>query len=432
MPVRLTAGRGGRAVRVVAGVGVLGGLTAALAAGLRGLAVPLPASVVAMLLVWAGLLGLEWWRPPLARGWAAALDPAVGFLGRWMALFFVPPLVMLPQAPAPQAGELGRVALLVGLGLLVTLSTTGWLAQVLARRRADAGPVPPREAAPRGRPPGRVAVCWGAVALGAVPGAWAGLRPASVLLWLGVTVAAFAAGAWLQARLGARLPAGLGAFGRRAAVSLFHPVLFGALVTLGALRLADAPLPAYRTGDLLHPGAGDLLMALLDPAVAALGVLLYRQRALLRACAAPLLGTLAVAAPLALATAALGAGLLGLSADYARAVIPRSVTTPIAIPIAEMLGAHPGITAAIVVLTGVLGAVFGPPVLDALGVRGPVARGLAIGASAHGIGTAALVAEDPPAAAVSGVAFALMAALSALAVGLPPVRDLLLAWATGG
>ena len=166
-------------------------------------------------------------------------------------------------------------------------------------------------------------------------------------------------------------------------------------------------------------------MAFLAPAVVALGVLLYRKRALLRAYGVEVTLTLTAAAPLALFSSALLARLFGIGTALALATLPRSVTTPVAIPIAELLEANPGITAALVIITGVLGAVFGRPLLDTMGVRQPVARGLAVGASAHGIGTAALVEREPSAAAISGIAFALMAAFSALAVSIPAVYDAL-------
>jgi putative effector of murein hydrolase len=172
--------------------------------------------------------------------------------------------------------------------------------------------------------------------------------------------------------------------------------------------------------------AGSLLMALLNPAVVALGFLLYRERALILRRTGPLLVTLLVAALLALFTTAALASRLGLDPVFARAVIPRSVTTPIAIPIAGLLGADPGLTAALVVLTGVVGAVFGQPVLDVFRIEDPAARGMAVGASAHGIGTAALLADEPRSAAFSGVAFALMGAFSTLAASLPFCRDALL------
>ena len=77
-------------------------------------------------------------------------------------------------------------------------------------------------------------------------------------------------------------------------------------------------------------------------------------------------------------------------AELARALVPRSVTVALALPIAAQLHAPASITAAGVCLTGVLGANFVQALLDLFRFRDPIARGLATAGSAHGLGTAAL------------------------------------------
>ena len=127
---------------------------------------------------------------------------------------------------------------------------------------------------------------------------------------------------------------------------------------------------------------------------------------------------------------ALAARALRLSAALRLAVLPRQVTTPLAIAIAGMIGANPSIAAAIVVVTGLVVANFGRGLLDALGMRAPVARGLAMGAAGHGLGTAAM-AEEKEAFPFAAIAMALNAALSTVLVSVPAVRKLLLAVAGG-
>ena len=77
-------------------------------------------------------------------------------------------------------------------------------------------------------------------------------------------------------------------------------------------------------------------------------------------------------------------------AELARALVPRSVTVALALPIAAQLHAPASITAAGVCLTGVLGANFVQALLDLFRFKDPIARGLATAGSAHGLGTAAL------------------------------------------
>ena len=101
------------------------------------------------------------------------------------------------------------------------------------------------------------------------------------------------------------------------------------------------------------------------------------------------------------------------------------VTAPLAIAIANMIGADPSLAATIVVITGLLAANFGRAALDAIGVTSPVARGLAMGAAGHGLGTAAM-AEEKEAFPFAAIAMALNAAASTILVSIPAVRRLLL------
>jgi putative effector of murein hydrolase len=89
------------------------------------------------------------------------------------------------------------------------------------------------------------------------------------------------------------------------------------------------------------------------------------------------------------------------------------VTTPIAISIVEKMGGIPPLTAALVVLTGCLGAMCGPEFCRLIGVRSPAAVGLAVGTAAHGIGTARMLEVDRLGGAVAGLAIGLNGMLTA-------------------
>ena len=82
--------------------------------------------------------------------------------------------------------------------------------------------------------------------------------------------------------------------------------------------------------------------------------------------------------------------------------------------VAEAIGGLPGLTAAIVICSGIVGAALGPLVLDLAGVRDRRARGLAMGTAAHGIGTARAISEDQTTGAFSGLAMGLNALGTAL------------------
>lgn len=219
------------------------------------------------------------------------------------------------------------------------------------------------------------------------------------LLWIGVTVAVY-----------------LGALRvyRRLRWSVLHPTPVTIVVLMMLLWAGSIPHAQYASG-------GRWLQLLLAPAVVALGVPLglqweqvMRERRALTA--AVLAGSVA-----GIAASAGVAALLGADPVVLRSLVPRSVTTPIAVEIAAALRGSPALAAAVSVASGVLGAVIGPPLLRLLGVSRPASRGFALGAAAHGIGTARAAEEGETAAAAAGLAIGLMGlATAALAAVIAP------------
>jgi putative effector of murein hydrolase len=105
-------------------------------------------------------------------------------------------------------------------------------------------------------------------------------------------------------------------------------------------------------------------------------------------------------------------------------IAPKSVTTPVAMAISEQLGGLPSLTAALVILTGITGAVLAAPLFAFARIRDERARGLALGTAAHGIGTARALQESHTAGAFAGLAMGVNALISA--VVLPWLVPLLL------
>ncbi|MEM6490083.1 MAG: LrgB family protein, partial [Pseudomonadota bacterium] len=163
---------------------------------------------------------------------------------------------------------------------------------------------------------------------------------------------------------------------------------------------------------------------LLGPATVALAIPLYRQLARLRRSAVAVLASVVAGAAAAAASAVAIAWAMGAGRDTLVALAPKSVTAPVAMGIAEALGGLPSLTAVLVILTGILGAMLGPPLLTALGVRDMAARGLALGTASHGIGTARAIQVNAVAGAFAGLAMGLNAL--ATAALLPLVARLLL------
>lgn len=212
----------------------------------------------------------------------------------------------------------------------------------------------------------------------------------------------------------------------RARSPLLNPVGISIAAIILILSLTHVDYAQYDIG-------GRWLSFLLGPAVVALAVPLYRQLDKVRAnLPAILLSTAAGSLVGLLSAVGLVAAFHG-SHRLAIAMAPKSVTTPIAMGIVEQVGhlehqtqLEP-LTAALVILTGILGAMIGPQLLQKAGVRSPFAWGLAVGTAAHGIGTARAVDDHPLAGAAAGIGMAMNGIITAFTLPylLPPILRLL-------
>lgn len=192
---------------------------------------------------------------------------------------------------------------------------------------------------------------------------------------------------------------------------LFNPVAVSILSIIFLLKLCDIPYPAYNNG-------GRMILFLLGPAVVALAVPLYQRRDQILKRKLPILLGIVAGAISSIISAAGITWLLGGSHDVVLSLVAKSVTTPIAIGITEKIGGIVPLTAALVVLTGCLGAICGPEFCRLIGIRSKAAMGLAVGTAAHGIGTARMLGEDRFSGAIAGLAIGLNGLATALIVPL--------------
>lgn len=188
---------------------------------------------------------------------------------------------------------------------------------------------------------------------------------------------------------------------------LANPVLWSVIALALVLHVTGISYERYFEG-------AQFIHVLLGPATVALAVPLYKALGTLRQS----WRGIALALPTSVVVASLGAvGLalvLGAAATTIASLAPKAVTTPIAMGIAEQIGGLPTLTAVFVILTGIVGGVLGPPLLSLLGVRDARARGIALGAAAHGIGTARAFNEGPETGAHASLAMGLAGLLTAL------------------
>lgn len=192
---------------------------------------------------------------------------------------------------------------------------------------------------------------------------------------------------------------------------LAQPVLVATLLLVGALWACGIGYPRYRQ-------ESSLLWLLLGPATVALAVPLQQNLPRIRQLFWPVSIALLVGGTITVALTLGLAALFGADREMLMSLAPKSVTSPIAIALAEQMGGIPALTAVFVMITGVLGAVLGPFLLDRAGVTSPAARGLSLGLSAHAIGTAQALQEHQEAGGFAALAMSLAGAFSALALPL--------------
>lgn len=211
---------------------------------------------------------------------------------------------------------------------------------------------------------------------------------------------------WLTATLGAYFLSNT-FFLRMNRQSWANPVM-GAVILLGLMLWATGT--DYQT---YFEGA-QFVHFMLGPATVALGMPLYDNLPRLRKAWLPLAASLVAGSVTAVVSVLVIARAFGLSDLLMASLAPKSTTAPVAIGISESIGGAPTITAVLVVLTGVFGAIIATPLLNLLKIRDWRARGFSLGVAAHGIGTARAFQVNETAGAFAGIGMGLNAVLTAI------------------
>jgi len=220
---------------------------------------------------------------------------------------------------------------------------------------------------------------------------------ASPLLWLTATLAVYAGGVWLSDRLGRPAWA--------------NPVAFSVAVLSALLVSTGTPYPVYFEG-------AQFIHFLLGPTTVALAVPLWRHRVTVGRAALPLAAALVAGCIVSAGSALLIGRLFGFSPTMLATLAPKSATAPIAMGVSEHLGGLPSLTAVLVILTGLTGALLGPALLRRLGISDDTALGAALGTASHGIGTARAFQTSELAGTMAGIALGLNGLLTAILVPL--------------
>lgn len=216
---------------------------------------------------------------------------------------------------------------------------------------------------------------------------------ASPLVGLTTTLLAYQGAFWLYLRSGG--------------YPLANPVLIAVSLLVVFLTVTGTRYETYFAG-------AQFVHFLLGPATVALAIPLYSQLRRVRAMLAPIMVGVLAGSLTAILSAVFIGRWLGASTATQLSLAPKSVTTPIAMGIAERIGGIPSLTAALVILTGIGGAISAPYVFNAIRVRDPAVRGFAIGIASHGIGTARAFQMSEQSGAFAALAMGLNGALTAV------------------
>lgn len=215
-------------------------------------------------------------------------------------------------------------------------------------------------------------------------------------MMLVLTVGAYLLGVWVR---------------RKSGVSMLHPFLISVPVVIAILKAADIPCSFYMESNVV-------IDFFLGPCVVALGLLLYDHREIIKRNLIGILSAVTVGSVVGVSSVYALCCLLKMDDIFLMSLEPKSVTAPIAIEISSYLGGDLSLTAVSVVLCGFIGAVVGPVLLRLLRIQSPIAKGLAMGTSSHGLGTARAIEMGAVEGAVSGLSIALTGVMTAIIIPL--------------
>ncbi|MFI8415623.1 CidB/LrgB family autolysis modulator [Serratia sp. NPDC078593] len=188
---------------------------------------------------------------------------------------------------------------------------------------------------------------------------------------------------------------------------LLNPLLVSMAIIIPFLLLAHIPYEDYFQGS-------KILNDFLQPAIVALAFPLYEQLHQIRARWKSIISVCFVGSLTAMISGGALALWMGATPEIAASILPKSVTTPIAMAAAQSLGGIPAISAVCVIFVGILGAVFGHTILNLLKINTKSARGLAMGSASHALGTARCVEMDFQEGAFSSLALVICGIITSL------------------
>ena len=196
---------------------------------------------------------------------------------------------------------------------------------------------------------------------------------------------------------------------RKFRLAIFNPYFIAVVLIVGMLAIFGIPYSVYSSG-------GDFIGMFLTPVTTVLAVSIYRQREIVKSHFLPILvGTLVGSVVSVIAVVSLSAA-FGIADELKYSLIPKSVTTPIAVAITDSLGGIRSLTVTALIITGVLGNIMAPLLVKLFRVRSRIATGVAIGTASHVIGTSKAMEMGEDIGAMSSIALSFSGIITAIFV----------------
>lgn len=196
---------------------------------------------------------------------------------------------------------------------------------------------------------------------------------------------------------------------KKTRVAILHPLIISIAIIILFLNITKMDYETFQRG-------GQFVSFLLGPSVVALGYILYQQMSYLKGNVVSILTSIFVGSVTGIVSVILLAKITGADDALIMTLEPKSVTTAIAMNISAQSGGIPSLTAVIVLFCGIFGGIIGPFVLRILRIKSSIAKGLAMGASAHSVGTVKAMEMGVIEGAISGLAIGLMGVMTALLI----------------
>ena len=192
---------------------------------------------------------------------------------------------------------------------------------------------------------------------------------------------------------------------KKTGLVLCNPLLIAIVLVSAVLLVCRIPYEAYNEG-------GTIINMFLAPATACLAVSIYTQINLLKENWLPIVMGCTAGSITSMVSIYFMCRLFRLDEAVSASLIPKSVTTPIAVSISQNLGGIQAITVVAVIITGILGSIMAPTLIKLFRVKDPVAAGLAIGACSHAVGTSKALELGETEGAMSGLAIGICGILT--------------------